>query len=207
MYKIYVGVVPIYLASNEEAKGFDPRDFDNMLVNYGDSQPKKLVNFIDSLEKGSKRYKSIIIRSANIEQLREDFFSLFTVHKAGGGVVFNENKAVLGIFRRGHWDLPKGKLEKGESIEDCAVREVEEETGVTDLVLGNHIKDTYHTFIDHKGRRILKWSVWYKMSCASQELTPQQEEDIEQAIWLPLEELKSKQPIFNNILDVLNELA
>ena len=65
-----------------------------------------------------------------LEELKKAFFKKFTLVQAGGGLVRNEKKEILIIFRRGKWDLPKGKLDKGEKLEDCAVREVEEETGL-----------------------------------------------------------------------------
>jgi 8-oxo-dGTP pyrophosphatase MutT (NUDIX family) len=59
---------------------------------------------------------------------------------AAGGLVFNENKELLMIYRRSKWDLPKGKLDEGETIEECAIREVEEETGVQQIILGKLIQ-------------------------------------------------------------------
>jgi 8-oxo-dGTP pyrophosphatase MutT (NUDIX family) len=67
---------------------------------------------------------------------------------AGGGIVTNELGELLMIFRRGKWDLPKGKLDEGESIEDCAIREVEEETGVKNLKLGAKLLVTEHEYFD-----------------------------------------------------------
>ena len=67
--------------------------------------------------------------------------------EAAGGLVFNKDGGILMIFRNGKWDLPKGKLEIGESVEECAIREVQEECGVSGLIIENKIKDTYHTYI------------------------------------------------------------
>jgi 8-oxo-dGTP pyrophosphatase MutT (NUDIX family) len=106
---------------------------------------------------------------------------------AGGGIVFNEQKEVLFIFRRGKWDLPKGKLDKGETIEACALREVMEETGLEKVDLRSFIGNTYHTYREKK-KYILKTSKWYSMFApANQKLVPQQEEDIEEMVWLPRE--------------------
>jgi 8-oxo-dGTP pyrophosphatase MutT (NUDIX family) len=105
---------------------------------------------------------------------------------AAGGLVTNEQNELLMIFRRGKWDLPKGKLDKGESIERCAVREVEEETGITDIILGALINITYHDYFDtwSKGD-VTKETHWYAMSIkGNQTLIPQTEEDITDIQWI-----------------------
>ncbi len=104
---------------------------------------------------------------------------------AAGGLVTNKNNELLMIFRRGKWDLPKGKLDEGETIEACAVREVEEETGIKDLELGALLGITYHEYFDqYVNENVIKESHWYLMKAAgSTATTPQTEEDIEQIIW------------------------
>ncbi len=124
----------------------------------------------------------------DLEQLRKSFFRHFQLVQAAGGLVLNEAGAVLLMYRRGKWDLPKGKLDPGESLETCAVREVEEETGVRQLSLGDKLGITYHTY-DAFGKHILKETHWYRMQCSSaQPLVPQTEEDIEQLVWAPVSE-------------------
>src|SRR3982751_3416807 len=71
-----------------------------------------------------------VFLNADLEALKKEFWKKFKIVKAGGGLVVNEENKILMIFRRGKWDLPKGKLDKGETLEQCAVREVEEETGL-----------------------------------------------------------------------------
>ena len=66
----------------------------------------------------------------DLDELKKAFYKKFTIVVAAGGLVQNEKKEILLIFRRGKWDLPKGKLDKGEKLEVCAIREVEEETGL-----------------------------------------------------------------------------
>jgi 8-oxo-dGTP pyrophosphatase MutT (NUDIX family) len=108
--------------------------------------------------------------------------SMFNVVKAAGGVVFNGDKILL-IHRRGVWDLPKGKLDPGESSRVAALREVEEETGVR-AALGDKICTTYHTY-SHNGSRMLKRTKWYRMTMLDDaNMTPQAEEDIDQLAWL-----------------------
>ncbi|MBE9490133.1 MAG: NUDIX domain-containing protein, partial [Bacteroidetes bacterium] len=106
----------------------------------------------------------------------------FKVIEAAGGVVQNDEKAVLFIFRNKKWDLPKGKVEKDESIQETALREVEEECGVFDLKLGDFITKTYHIY-EYKKQQILKISHWYKMKSSTKSLKPQIEEDITEVVW------------------------
>ena len=109
--------------------------------------------------------------------------SIFIFVEAGGGAVFNENNEVLCIYRRGVWDLPKGKLEKNEKFETAAVREVEEECNVK-AVLGTKICTTYHTYT-HKNKLVLKKTRWYAMkSDFTGTLIPQTEEGIEKVEWM-----------------------
>ena len=104
---------------------------------------------------------------------------------AAGGLVTNENNELLMIFRRGKWDLPKGKLDKGETIEECAIREVEEETGIGNVELGKLIGLTFHEYFDRCiNDDAIKETHWYEMKVkGSPTPTPQEEEHIEKIIW------------------------
>ena len=86
----------------------------------------------------------------DLEELRIAFYKKFNIIKAGGGLVLNEHNEALLIFRKGKWDLPKGKLDSGESIAECAVREVKEETGLKDITLKEALTTTYHTYHDSR---------------------------------------------------------
>jgi 8-oxo-dGTP pyrophosphatase MutT (NUDIX family) len=110
---------------------------------------------------------------------------------AAGGIVVNPNKEMLWIFRRGFWDLPKGKLDLNETIEACALREVMEETGISNLVLGGLILTTTHRYHDiYFNSEVEKTTYWYKMSTDQlQEGIPQTEEDIEAIAWVKKEDL------------------
>jgi len=113
------------------------------------------------------------------------------VIKAGGGIVLNPNKEVLFIFRRGFWDLPKGKLDDGETIEQCAIREVEEETGIRDITLNKFVGITKHEYFDKwVNEEVVKESYWYEMEIKTlQVLVPQTEEDITEIKWVSRKEL------------------
>jgi 8-oxo-dGTP pyrophosphatase MutT (NUDIX family) len=141
---------------------------------------------------------------ADLEELKKSFFKKFTLVKAAGGLVTNKNNETLLIFRRGSWDLPKGKLDKGEKLEECAIREVEEETMITNIELLAPLTITYHTY--HEGSRfILKESHWYSMKINdTQQGVPQTEEDIQEIRWVKKEELEPYlTKSFPSVADVL----
>jgi len=140
----------------------------------------------------------------NMEELKKAFFKKFTLILAAGGLIQNENDDILFIFRRGKWDLPKGKLDKGEKLENCAIREVQEETGLKNIKLLAPLMVTYHTY--HEGTKfILKESHWYTMKVTGEKmLIPQKEENILEAIWVKATDLPSyRKDTFPSIEDVI----
>ncbi len=125
---------------------------------------------------------SVTLGCLDKETCEEAIKKPFKVIKAAGGVVINEMKMLL-MFRRGVWDLPKGKLEDGESSRKAAAREVQEETGVR-VAVGERICTTWHTYTLN-GNRILKRTKWYQMSVVDdRRMAPQTDEDIEKLAWL-----------------------
>ena len=109
-----------------------------------------------------------------------------TIIIAAGGLVWNERNELLMIFRQGKWDLPKGKLDEGETIEECAVREVVEETGLKEVQLGGFIGITQHEYYDkYIHQEAIKESHWYAMKASSdQTFIPQTDEDITEIKWV-----------------------
>lgn len=130
----------------------------------------------------------------------EAFKERFKIIRAGGGLVRHSDR-YLYIYRRGFWDLPKGKQEKDEEIDDTALREVAEETGLSPLLISGELPTTYH-LIRKKDETILKECVWYAMETLQSmddelgdnppEPTPQTEEDIEEAVWLTKAEVLAR---------------
>jgi 8-oxo-dGTP pyrophosphatase MutT (NUDIX family) len=135
-------------------------------------------------EMGSDKVHAGVFLHPNLAELRDAFSKKFTLVTAAGGLVRNDPGDCLLIFRKGNWDLPKGKQDPGESIADCALREVTEETGLSGIRLGTHIGNTYHTY--HEGTHfILKESWWFDMRVSgSQEPVPQSEEGITEIRWV-----------------------
>ncbi|MBR4786852.1 MAG: NUDIX domain-containing protein [Bacteroidales bacterium] len=121
----------------------------------------------------------------------DQFACDFRIIHAAGGIVRNENDEILMIYRLGKWDFPKGKVEAGEQYHEAAMREVQEETGVHDITLDKPLPSTFHTYELH-GEPILKETHWYAMRAPQQPLVPQTEEDISQAVWVPLVEVDTK---------------
>jgi 8-oxo-dGTP pyrophosphatase MutT (NUDIX family) len=140
----------------------------------------------------------------DLEELKKAFYKKFTIVIAAGGLVENEKSDILLIFRRGKWDLPKGKLDIGEKLEECAVREVEEETGLRNVKLTTPLTITYHTYYEG-ARFILKESHWFKMNVfGKQDLIPQAEEDIHDIRWVnPVELNEYMKNSFPSVIDVL----
>lgn len=142
---------------------------------------------------------------ADLSNLKKALWKRFNIVQAAGGIVLNEQDEILFMFRRGKWDLPKGKLDPGESLEECAVREVQEETGLREVFLRNFFLTTFHTYEENQ-THILKESYWYTMQAAGkQELIPQLEEDIHEVKWVKKEHL----PVvlgntYRSISDVIN---
>lgn len=140
----------------------------------------------------------------DLEELLNAFKKSLTLVQAAGGFV-QSNDHVLLIFRRGKWDLPKGKLDEGEDLKQCAIREVQEETGLQKVEIIKPLKPTYHTYHE-KERFILKESHWFLMQSPKMEtLTPQQEEDIEKCQWVKIKDLAPfMENTFPSILDVVH---
>ncbi len=125
----------------------------------------------------------------SLEEL-DQYSSDKIVIEAAGGLVLNQKGELLLMYRRGIWDMPKGKLDEGETIEACALREVAEETGLHQLALIRKLKTTYHTYT-YKGKNALKPSHWFLMEYQGSEVPiPQTEEDITEIRWVNKNEAK-----------------
>ncbi|MFR9503311.1 MAG: NUDIX domain-containing protein [Rikenellaceae bacterium] len=142
----------------------------------------KVVYFFD-------KYNSILFLCNTPEVAYTNFCREFRSIKAAGGVVRNSKSESLMIFRNDRWDLPKGHLERGEELSQCAVREVEEETGVGMIQIINKITETQHAYILHEEWAI-KTTHWYAMRGESDSLKPQTEEGIARVEWCSPEQVK-----------------
>jgi len=147
-------------------------------------------------------HQTLYVLHQNPDQLLDTIKSDFKIVEAAGGVVRRKDGRFLAIFRRGKWDLPKGKVEKGEFYKQTALREVKEECGLTELEVGKRLFDTYHTYSEN-GKNILKRTVWYEMILnGDQEPVPQTEEDITGFMWF---DYQSVSEIMKNTYESLKD--
>ncbi|MDC3306153.1 NUDIX domain-containing protein [Flavobacteriales bacterium] len=152
-----------------------------------------------------QKYKVYINNSLEIiTDNWENFCDKFTLIEAAGGLVYNYENQLLMIFRNGKWDLPKGKLEEGENIKECAIREVEEECGISGLSISRPLQDTYHVY-ELNAQKILKRTYWFEMKTDFKgNLTPQTEEGITKVCWVNKEDIAQKlENSFGNIIELL----
>lgn len=172
MYKVFVKDAPLVL-TNKLPETLNGNYF---LLNGSDIQ-----NAIDSLAK--KKISEAYIYHPNVEEILNKFTKKIPLEVAAGGVVTNKKGKVLFIYRNNKWDLPKGKLKKKESLEEAALREVKEETGVKGLKIENFLQTTYHIF-KSKGTYKLKEVHWYAMKTSySGKLKGQKSEGIKKVKW------------------------
>jgi len=177
MYKVFVNDVPIILSTQE-----------NIGSNYTNIPIKraKIKQLIHKIEKGELLYLNLYHKKEH--KLLKHLKKKLKVIKAGGGLVVNPKNEILFIYRNKKWDLPKGKMEKGEMMEETALREVEEETQVEGLKINSFLQITYH-IISRNNKYKLKETHWYKMKTSYEgKLIPQQSEGIKKAKWKNFEQ-------------------
>lgn len=157
------------------------------------------VEQIDTLmrimkEKKLKKLESVTFTVNDHKSVKHFVKSKFKIIKAGGGIVRKDDKVLL-IYRLKKWDLPKGKLDKNETVPKGALREVEEECNVK-VKLGDKICSTWHTYT-RNGKRILKKTTWFTMPCIDDsKMKPQMEENIEEVRWMNSREVR--QAMYNS---------
>ena len=199
--KVYFNEKTLYLTNGNDEQINAIRQQANVVFQ-DQFSPEAVESLLHELRRPAVH--TAVFQHSDPEALKQEVWKHFKVIQAGGGLVLNENDEILMIFRRGSWDLPKGKLDDGESIEECAVREVKEETGLVDVRLKNPLLITYHVYRENE-ENILKESHWYRMKASGDtELIPQTDEQITDIRWASLEEateLAGKS--FPSIRDVL----
>ena len=195
IYRIYINQSSLIITENLSDL---PRNYQQI-----DGQGFDFLSFYDRIKNESLSTDYVLL-TPNPDDLFKEVEKQAVLIKAAGGLVSNPEGKYLFIFRRGKWDLPKGKIDGGEDTRDAAVREVEEECGVrVDSVEGSPLS-TYHIY-EQGGDIVLKETFWFRMHVNTEaELIPQLEEDITEAKWLTVEEFESvKENTFPLILDVL----
>lgn len=178
MYEVFVNEHRIILTNKIEKE----TDFKLFLMETVD-----IVDVIHQLNKGKIKCAHIYYEDEKV--LMKKFLKKIPLVIAAGGLVKNKEDEILFIFRNSKWDLPKGKVDKGETIKDAAIREVEEETGVKKLKIDSLLKKTYHIF-KRNGTYKLKETHWFLMTSKYKgTLVPQCNENIELAEWRPASDI------------------
>lgn len=189
MYQIFVGDKPIILTTKVEPE----TDFLNI--------PLKGVvirKVIQRLSKGDLDHIRLIGKKE--DKLLKKFLKLLPNVIAGGGKVYNDDGKILFIKRNNKWDLPKGRIEKKESLEEGAIREVEEETGVKNIKIVKPLATTYHIF-KRNGRYRIKITYWFKMKTSyTGELVPEISEGITKVRWFGKK--KTKKALENSYANI-----
>lgn len=159
-------------------------------LHYHCSGAEELSTLIEIL-KSNPAVSKLVAYHPDPKTLFHEWCENLKVIEAAGGLVRNNQGEYLFIFRKGCWDLPKGKIDKGESIKEAAVREVMEECGIKAPTISDELLTTYHIY-ELKGKQVLKPTYWFAMDLdENPELTPQLEEDITEAKWIPAEQIPS----------------
>jgi 8-oxo-dGTP pyrophosphatase MutT (NUDIX family) len=200
--KIYFNDKPLFLADSISPYLEQFRHHDDAI--YMDEFSSPAVNSMIHEMKAENIHAGIFLHE-DLDALKKAFFRKFKLIQTGGGLVRNDVGDYLFIFRRNKWDLPKGKLDEGETIEECAVREINEETGLVNLSIEKHLVNTYHTY-DENGKHILKENIWYLVQATGeQHPAPQLEEQITEIKWVNAADLGNYLAnTMPSIVDVVN---
>ncbi|MEZ5046451.1 MAG: NUDIX domain-containing protein [Chitinophagaceae bacterium] len=162
--------------------------------------PQKIELLIDILLISDLKQVLIIGDIDTSMQILKQTMSLV---QAGGGLVINPQHEMLFIYRKGKWDLPKGKIEKQEDIEQCAIREVQEETNLKNIHIVKHLSNSYHIYFEEIF--ILKETFWYLMTSEKESVKPQYEEGITKVLWVDTNKIKYQlNNTYENIKDLVN---
>jgi 8-oxo-dGTP pyrophosphatase MutT (NUDIX family) len=186
MHKIYFNNKPLYLVSevSKEIEEYLHHDDTVFIDEFNSHTVKAMIHEMEA----NQIHAGVFLHS-DVDAMLKAFKKKLVLILAAGGFVHTKDDHVLMIFRRGKWDLPKGKLDPGEELEACALREVQEETGINKIKSGGPLCTTYHTYHQF-GKHILKESHWFVMKAEKQEhFLPQLDEDIEKCEWVSIDKL------------------
>ena len=149
------------------------------LLNMPFAEIKNLITWLETAK--STGIDRIFISINDKIAFKKSFKNAFKIIAAAGGVVLHQEKILL-MYRRKSWDLPKGKIDAGETPQKAAIREIKEETNIDAKIIGK-IGKTYHNYRQN-GAFILKKTYWYVLQAQGKiNPKPQTEEDIEKLIF------------------------
>ena len=195
MYKVFLNEKPLVLTTSIV------KNSDEMPLIYSKFSDSSII--IKALK--SKKTKCVYYYHSDSEKLMKHLIKHFPVFEAAGGMVKNKKEEFLLIYRNGKWDLPKGHLNNKEMIVDGAIREVVEETGISDLVSKLILPTTFHLY-KRNNQYCLKKTYWFLMNSSfNGKLKPQLEENIEKAVWKSKSEIIDlMENMYSNIIFLFN---
>jgi 8-oxo-dGTP pyrophosphatase MutT (NUDIX family) len=186
MFTIFIQAKPVIICSRLN-DAIRQQITDEQLILLNDPDIKTIPALVDKLEDDS--IHGYVWESPVPDSLLKSLMDLYEHWQAAGGLITNPAGDILLMFRRGKWDLPKGKIDSGETPETAALREVTEETGLHTLHIERQLTDTWHAYHQF-GKNIIKQTYWFKMNFTGTELTvPQIEEDIQDIQWIKPENI------------------
>jgi ADP-ribose pyrophosphatase YjhB (NUDIX family) len=197
-YEVFIEGLPLVLADSDSDttlyRGLSPIRIHNA---------RDLAEVLAALRSGARK-TGVLAFGPGAEQLWAWLQASHAAVRAAGGAVVDEHGRLLAIRRLGKWDLPKGKVDKGEGIEAAALREVREECGLHELRIITVLPITWHTY-ERKGLQHLKRTDWYMMQGTAKEaLSPQLEEDITEVRWMTAAEVVAmKSETYPSLLPVI----
>jgi 8-oxo-dGTP pyrophosphatase MutT (NUDIX family) len=200
MYKVFFNERIVYL-TQDFLKSF--QEYQGLFYKYREkNELRELLLVFLAL----KTIDQLFVCHPDVEKLMQDFRSCFRYVEAAGGLVRNSADSVLFINRFDKWDLPKGKIEEGESARETSLREVEEECGISGMKIVSELQPTYHTYFD-KSLPHLKKTRWFEMLYEGNVTPrPQKEEFITRIVWAREKDLKIiKKNTYPSITDLLKE--
>jgi 8-oxo-dGTP pyrophosphatase MutT (NUDIX family) len=182
-YKIFIKDKPLFILSESAEAPLEAYQL----------KQEEIANFTSFLDKlPENTFPAFLILTDDLKRSIQQLKDQLKLIRAAGGIVWNQQKELLMIFRRGRWDLPKGKIENDESTNTAALREVEEECGVGKLRLLHPFATSYHIYCE-QNEWILKETFWYEMTSSDTGPTkPQHSEGITHAEWVPLHKVPEK---------------
>jgi ADP-ribose pyrophosphatase YjhB (NUDIX family) len=188
-YKVFIEEKVIYFTKEEIAglpkyEGLEPENFQALK----ESLVEPIYQFVSPNPKSALKY----------------FFSNFKKIKAAGGIVKSDDQQLF-IKRNGKWDMPKGKMEKGEKPRETAIREIQEECGLKgNLTIDSKLMKTFHCYFMFD-ESVLKKTTWFVLNYdGSKIVKAQAEEGITEVVWLKKNQLaKVKKNTYSSVRDVL----
>ncbi|MFN8712798.1 MAG: NUDIX domain-containing protein [Bacteroidota bacterium] len=200
MYKVFINNRPLTLASEPFGGDFE---LGTLYLRY--DSPPLLRELIIQAHTNGEAFPAVLLTHTDADKLLSDFEASCEMIEAAGGRVTNSKGKLLMIFRSGKWDLPKGKIDPGETPEIAAVREVEEECGISGLKITKPLNITWHTYM-YNGVPVIKKTYWFAMETADRrKLIPQTNEGITDAVWLDdVGVYKALKNTFRSVAEVIN---